>query len=144
MRKNRKKKKLSYGGLRCIVILSGNENISEERARKKEDAQKKYIFEYADAHDLIPMAVIRRGVMGQSVMNGMYDRAIRMMCCGRAEAVLLSYMASVSRDTEDAYIKVGKAVGAGFRVITVDEGELRLDLYQPEGSEVDKKCVIWK
>ena len=140
MRKNRKKKKLSYGGLRCIVILSSNDNDNEERARKKEDAQRKYIFEYADAHDLIPMAVIRRGVMGQSVMNSMYDNTIYMMCCGRAEALLLCNMASVSRDTADAYVKVGKAVGAGFRVVTVDEGELKLNLYQTEESGVDKNA----
>ena len=140
MRKNRKKKKLSYGGLRCIVILSGNEKRNEDTAKRKENAQRKYIFEYADAHDLIPMAVVRTGVMGQSVVYSMYDRAIRMMSCGRAEAVLLSNMAAVSRDITDAYVKVGKAVGAGFRVITVDEGELKLGLYQPEGSEVDKNA----
>lgn len=136
MRKNRKKKKLSYHDLRCIVILSSNENENEDRAKKKEDAQRKYIYEYADAHDLIPMVELRRGIMGQAVMNSMYDRAISMMQSGRAEAILLSNMASVSRDTFDAYTKVGKVAGSGFRVVTVDEGELKLDLYKGDEREV--------
>ena len=70
------------------------------------------------------------------MLNAMYDKAIYMMCHGRADAILLSNMAAVSRDTLDAYYKVGKAVAAGFRVITVDEGELRLGLYE-DGKEVD-------
>jgi S-adenosylhomocysteine hydrolase len=58
------------------------------------------------------------------------------MQAGGADAVLVANAMSISRGVADAYAKVGKVIEAGHRFITVDEGELRFRLYNPESGEV--------
>lgn len=47
---------------------------------------------------------------------------------------MISNMASVSIGVFDAYTKVGKIIEIGGRIITVDEGELKLPLKIREGN----------
>ncbi|MGN0414958.1 MAG: resolvase [Agathobacter sp.] len=126
-RKNRKVREEEE--IPCIVFLSTNETESEERAEIKEDKQLAYISEYADAHGLVPVRIVRRGCMGQKVCNDMFLKCIDRMKTGRARAILVANMRLVSSSESDAYHKVGLVVQNGFRVFSVDDkGELKLGL----------------
>ncbi len=50
---------------------------------------------------------------------------------GRVEALLVANMYAISNGVADVYLRVGMVKERGFRVITVDEGELGMKLYQP-------------
>ena len=122
--------------IKCIVILSSNENEDWDKARKKENKQLNYINKYAKSHNLICMEIVRRGCFGPYEMNRMFNNNINKLKAGKAEALLVENALSISTDIPDAYLKVGKVNAAGFRFITVDEGELSLKLYCPDTGEV--------
>ena len=61
-------------------------------------------------------------------MNRHYQNIVRRIRSGEAEAILLANMGMISQSLPDAYGKVGQMLEAGGRVITVDEGELKLNL----------------
>lgn len=122
--------------IKCIVILSSNENEDWDKARKKENKQLNYINKYAKSHNLICMEIVRRGCFGTYEMNRIFNNNINKLKAGKAEAILVANALSISTDIPDAYLKVGKVNAAGFRFITVDEGELSLKLYCPDTGEV--------
>lgn len=128
-RKEKKRKaKRQQEEIRCIVFLSSDENDSFDLAEKKEDKQYRYIEEYADAHGLIPMKIVRRSCMGAMVTNQIFMRCISLMKAGKAEALLVANMKYITNSERDIYNKVGIVRENGFRVFTVDDGELKLEL----------------
>ena len=106
----------------CIVYLSSKEESSFEMAEQKENRQLRYINEYADAHGLIPMKIVRRGCFGPAIRNKLFQDCIHLMCQGKAN------MDAITSGLADAYRKVGMVQEQGFRIISVDEGELRLNM----------------
>jgi DNA invertase Pin-like site-specific DNA recombinase len=122
--------------VKCIVILSSTETDDWDKAKRKEDRQLRYINSYAKKHSLIPMEIVRRGCFGSIETNKILNRVINKMDSGKADAVVVANAMSISRGVADAYAKVGKVIEAGHRLITVDEGELRFRLYNPESGEV--------
>lgn len=112
--------------IRCIVFLSSDEKDSFELAEQKENKQWRYIKEYADAHGLIPMKIVRRGCMAPMVANQMFLNCLEMMKQGRAEAILVSNMNYIAHGERDIYNKVGIIRENGFRIFTVDDGELKM------------------
>lgn len=131
MRRNRRKKLRELEPIRCIIFLSSDERDSFDIAERKEDKQLKYINEYAKAHNLEPMKIVRRGCFEGQVKNALFNRIIGYMEQGKAEALLVANMYSISTGIADAYFRVGIVKEHGFRVFTVDEGELGMKLYQP-------------
>ena len=121
---------------KCIIILSSKENDDWDEARRKENKQLNYINKYAKSHNLICMEIIRRGCMGPSEMNRILMGAIGKLKKGKAEVILVANILSISRSIRDAYTQIGKVAEAGYRIISVDEGELRFKLYDPETGEV--------
>ena len=121
MRRNRKKKKVSRDPVRCIVLLSVEPQVGIDYVEKKENKQLRYIEEYAKANNLIPMKILRKGMLGASG-----KRALLRV----AEAILVANMESISYGIADAYMRVGIVKEHGYRVFSVDEGELGLNLYQ--------------
>ncbi len=128
MRRNRKKKKMAQNPIRCIILLSVETKF--EDFEKKEDRQLKYITEYAKANNLVPMKIIRKGCLGASGKRTILGRAIKLLDTGIAEAILVANMESISYGIADAYMRVGMVKEHGYRVFSVDEGELELKLYQ--------------
>ena len=128
-RKRRKtKRKIVKEQIPCIVYLSSDEEKSFELAEMKENRQLRYINEYADAHGLIPMKIVRRGCFGPAIRNKLFQDCIQLMCRGKARVLLVANMDAISSGLADAYRKVGMVQEQGFRIISVDEGELRLDM----------------
>ena len=128
-RKRRKaKRKIVKEQIPCIVYLSSNEESSFELAEMKENRQLRYINEYADAHGLIPMKIVRRGCFGPAVRNKLFQDCLYLMKQGKVSALLVANMDAISSGLADAYRKVGMVQEQGCRIISVDEGEIRLDI----------------
>ena len=137
MRKNRKKKKVSKYPVRCLILLSVETNDNLVIVEQKEKRQFKYIVEYAKANNLIPMKIIRKGFMGERGKKILLDNAMKLLEKGIADAILVANMESISYGIADAYMRVGIIVEHGYRVFSVDEGELRMNLYHQIESEVN-------
>lgn len=129
LKRKEKKNKQPVETVRCIVFLSSDENDSFEQAEKKEDKQWRYVSEYADAHGLIPMKIVRRGCMAPMVANQMFLNCLEMMRQGRAEALLVANMNYIAHGERDIYEKVGIIRENGFRVFAVDDGELKMCIH---------------
>ena len=136
-RKNRGKKAISNYPIRCIVFLSSNEEHNEDAAERKEDKQLRRIQEFVDANNLIPVKIIRRGILAAGVRNEFFKMAIRWMQEGKAEAIVTVNMDAISSGIADAYYKIGMVKESGYRLFTVDEKEPVLYLYTPPKSEGD-------
>lgn len=141
MRRSRRKKMREADPIRCIIFLSSDETNDFDMASRKEDKQFRYINEYAKAHNLEPMGIVRRGCFEGHVKNTLFNRIIGYMEQGKAEALLVANMYSISTGIADAYFCVGKVKEQGFRVFTADEGELGMKLYQPPQK---MKLEVWK
>jgi len=58
----------------CIVYLSSKEESSFRNGRTEgKNRQLRYINEYADAHGLIPMKIVRRGCFGPAIRNKLFS-----------------------------------------------------------------------
>lgn len=91
-RREKKKQRMArQENIPCIVFLATDEE-SFELAEKKEDRQLRYINQYADAHGLIPMKIVRKSCFAPYVVNQMYSRCIDWMQQGKAEAILVANM----------------------------------------------------
>ena len=68
-RREKKKQRMArQENIPCIVFLATDEE-SFELAEKKEDRQLRYINQYADAHGLIPMKIVRKSCFAPYVVN---------------------------------------------------------------------------
>lgn len=130
-RKNRNYKPISSEILRCIVFLSSDEESDENLAERKENKQLNRITEFAKQNNLVLMKIIRRGIFGNRVKKELFYRAIQYMKDGKADAIVAVNMDAISSGTADAYHNIGLVKEAGFRIITVDEKEQYLYLYEP-------------
>ena len=89
-RAGRKKKPLTIQPIKCVVMLSSDEENDCIAAEKKENKQLKRIMEFADNNNLIPMKVFRRGIFGRRLRDEVFYKAIRYIrtvhiesCIGR-------------------------------------------------------------
>ena len=122
------KKRIVKEEVPCVVYLSSNEESSFELAERKENSQLRYINDYANAHGLIPMKIVRRGCFGPAIRNKLFQECLYLMKQGKANVLLVANMNAISSGLTDAYKKVGMVQEQGFRIISVDEGELRLNM----------------
>ena len=86
-RAGRKKKPLTIQPIKCVVMLSSDEENDCIAAEKKENKQLKRIMEFADNNNLIPMKVFRRGIFGRRLRDEVFYKAIRYMRAGKADAL---------------------------------------------------------
>ena len=130
-RAGRKKKPLTIQPIKCVVILSSDEEHDCIAAEKKENKQLKRIMEFADNNNLIPMKVFRRGIFGRRLSDEVFYRTIRYMRAGKADALIVANLDAISDGIADSYLKIGVVREAGFRLFSVDEKEPKVDLYIP-------------
>jgi DNA invertase Pin-like site-specific DNA recombinase len=136
-RGSRKTKPISKEPLRCIVFLSSDEEHDEYAAERKENKQLNRINEFAKRNNLVPMKIVRRGIMGTRIRNEFFYRAIAYMKAGKADAIVAVNLDAISSGVADAYYKIGQVKEKGFRLITVDEKEQYLYLYEPPKRETE-------
>jgi hypothetical protein len=137
-RKGRNKKTLLSEPLKCVVLLSSDEEIDCLLAERKENKQLNRVNEFVDRNNLIPMKIYRTGIFGRRVSNEIFQTAVRYMQAGKAEALVAVNLDAISYGIADAYYKVGVVREAGFRLFTVDEKEPMLDIYTPPKKKMEE------
>ena len=128
---NKEKKPLTIQPIKCVVMLSSDEENDCIAAEKKENKQLKRIMEFADNNNLIPMKVFRRGIFGRRLRDEVFYKAIRYMRAGKADALIVTNLDAISDGIADSYLKIGAVREAGYRLFSVDEKEPKVDLYIP-------------
>ena len=120
--------------MECIAIVSARCDMRNvEQIEKLEKRQEAYIRKYAKAHGVKIVGVIYGNGQGQGEINKKFLRAVELIRYGKVQGMIAVNMAIISADLEDAYCKVGKVRSAGGEMITVDEGRLRLSIYNRKG-----------
>lgn len=122
-----KKKEPRY---ECIAYLSVEAEL--DKVDRLEDKQLKYIKEYAKAHNILIVGVIRRHGFSMNDVFRNFRQIAHLIGKKRVEGVIVAGMQYVSSDLEDAYYKVGMIKAAGGQFITVDEGNLGMDIVMEE------------
>ncbi len=112
--------------LRCFVYLSTN--ADERTVEEKEKKQLRYIREYAKAHNIEIVRIYRRGILGQYEVNRHFNALLAKLSDKEADGILLANMGCISAGEVDAYCKVGKVHAAEGQIVTVDEGNLDLNI----------------
>lgn len=118
-----KKKEPRY---ECIAYLSVEAEL--DKVDRLEDKQLKYIKEYAKAHNILIVGVMRRHGFSMNDVFRNFRQIAHLIGKKRVEGVIVAGMQYVSSDLEDAYYKVGMIKAAGGQFITVDEGNLGMDI----------------
>lgn len=121
---SRKKKKEPV--VEVIAYLSTSGPLWE--TEKREQKQERYIREYAAAHNLDIVGVIHRNGLGQGDANEQFEKITQLIRKKRVEGVIVVNMLAISADIPDAYYKVGKVKAAGGIIVTVDEGNLGMNV----------------
>ena len=122
-----KKKEPRY---ECIAYLSVEAEL--DKVDRLEDKQLKYIKEYAKAHNILVVGVIRRHGFSMNDVFRNFRQIAHLIGKKRVEGVIVAGMQYVSSDLEDAYCKIGMIKAAGGQFITVDEGNLGMDIVMEE------------
>ena len=132
-RHSRKKKIISNSGkaIRCVAILSSREMVNEDLAERIENKQMNRINEFAGHNNMMIMHTIRYGIMGPMVRREKFEQAIRLMRCGKADAIITTNVWNISEGIRDGYDKLGMVHEAGFHLYSIDDKETRLNLYIP-------------
>ncbi len=121
MSRNNKEKKIE-----CIAYLSTNGTL--DKAERDENRQERYIREYAKAHNIDVVGVVRRHAFGMNDVNRQFRLMATLIDQKRVDGVIVANMAAVSQGLEDAYRKVGMIKAAGGHFVTVDEGRLEMNI----------------
>ena len=124
----RKKKEPS---VEVVAYLSTTGPLWE--TERREQKQERYIREYAKAHNIDIVGIVRRNGLGQSDVNVQFEKITHLIRQKRVEGVIVINMMAISIDIPDAYYKVGKVKAAGGVIVTVDEGILGMDVKTREG-----------
>ncbi len=114
--------------IECIAYLSTVGNV--DKAEIFENRQLKYICEYARAHNIDVVEIERRNAFGMNNVNRQFRLLASLIRQKRVDGVIITNMASVSANMEDAYRKVGMIRAAGGVMVTVDEGRLEMDIME--------------
>ena len=122
-----KKKEPRY---ECIAYLSVEAEL--DKVDRLEDKQLKYIKEYAKAHNILIVGVMRRHGFSMNDVFKNFRQIAHLIGKKRVEGVIVAGMQYVSSDLEDAYYKIGMIKAAGGQFITVDEGNLGMDIVMEE------------
>lgn len=109
-----------------VAYLSTSGPLWETEKREKK--QERYIREYAAAHNLDIVGVIRRNGLGQGDVNEQFEKITQLIRKKCVEGVIVANMLAISTDIPDAYYKIGKVKAAGGIIVTVDEGNLGMNV----------------
>ena len=114
----------------CIAYLSVVADL--DKVDRLEDKQLKYIREYAKAHNILIVGIMRRHGFAMYDVLRNFKNIASLIGKKRVDGVIAAGMKYVSSDIEDAYYKVGIIKAAGGQFITVDEGNLGMNIVMEE------------
>lgn len=122
-----KKKEPQY---ECIAYLSVEADF--DHVDKLENKQLKYIKEYAKAHNIKIVGIMRRHGFSMNDVLRNFRQITNYIRKKQVDGVIIAGMKFVSSDMPDAYFKIGMVKAAGGQIITVDEGNLGMNIVMEE------------
>ena len=115
--------------IECIAFIAVKCDIEKDRKLDfLEKRQEMYIRNYAKANHIVIADVVYSRGMGQMEINRQFNQIIDLIRRRKADGVLVVNILSISSNLSDAYSKVGKVRAAGGVLVTVEEGDLRLNV----------------
>lgn len=115
--------------IECIAFIAVKCAIEKDRKLDfLEKRQEMYIRNYAKANRIVIADVVYSRGMGQMEINRQFNQIVDLIRRRKADGVLAVNILSISSNLSDAYSKVGKVRAAGGVLITVEEGDLRLNI----------------
>ena len=115
--------------IECIALIAVKCDIEKDRKLDfLEKRQEIYLRNYAKANRIVIADVVYSRGMGQMEINRQFNRIIDLIRRRKVDGVLVVNILSISLNLSDAYSKVGKVRAAGGMLITVEEGDLRLNI----------------
>ncbi len=115
--------------MECIALISVKCELDQDKKLEYlEKNQEKYIRAYAKAHHIVIADVVKSRGMGQMEKNKKFNHIVDLIQRRKVDGMIAVNMLSISSNLGDAYSKVGKVRSAGGVLITVEEGNLRLNI----------------
>ncbi len=122
-----KKKEPQY---ECIAYLSVEADL--EHVDRLENKQLKYIKEYSKAHNIKIVGIMRRHGFSMNDVLRNFKQITTYIRKKQLDGVVMAGMRFVSSDMMDAYFKIGMVKAVGGQIITVDEGNLGMNIVMEE------------
>lgn len=99
-----------------------------KRDEIKKTKQLKYIREYAKAHNLQIVKIVNVSYLGKTMRREQIKKISNDIFCRKADAMIVTKVSVISEDIVEAYTIAGNIAAVGGKLITVDEGELFLNI----------------
>ena len=118
----RRKKKT----IECIEYLSVYAPL--DKVDRLEDKQSKYIHEYVKNKEYMIVGTERRHGFSQNDIDRQWQQIVNKIRKKQVDGVIVANMRAVTDNFVDAAKKIAQVQSAGGIVITVDDGQLSLNL----------------
>ena len=118
----RRKKKT----VECIEYLSVSAPL--DKVDRLEDKQSKYIHEYVKNKEYMIVGTERRHGFSKKDVDRQWQQIVNKIRKKQVEGVIVANMRAVTDNFVDAAKKIAQVQSAGGIVITVDDGQLLLNL----------------
>ena len=118
----RRKKKT----IECIEYLSVDAPL--DKVDRLEDKQSKYIHEYVKKKEYMIVGTERRHGFSQNDIDRQWQQIVNKIRKKQVDGVIVANMRAVTDNFVDAAKKIAQVQSAGGIVITVDDGQLSLNL----------------
>lgn len=118
----RRKKKT----VECIEYLSVSAPL--DKVDRLEDKQSKYIHEYVKNKEYMIVGTERRHGFSQKDMDRQWQQIVNKIRKKQVDGVIVANMRVLTDNLIDAFIKIAQIQSAGGIIVTVDDGQLSLNL----------------
>lgn len=129
--------------VKCILYLSTNCSLS--LTARREDGQLRSMEKYASKHGYQIVKVVRRHGFNWNYVWNQFLEMAKYIRNKEAEVVMIMNTKAVSKNYMDTFTKAGLIQMAGGKLVSLDEGELCLNIKTREqegGKWEDFKEVI--
>lgn len=118
----RRKKKT----VECIEYLSVSAPL--DKVERLEDKQSKYIHEYVKNKEYMIVGTERRHGFSQKDVDRQWQQIVNKIRKKQVDGVIVANMRVLTDNLTDAFIKIAQIQSAGGIIVTVDDGQLSLNL----------------
>lgn len=118
----RRKKKT----VECIEYLSVSAPL--DKVERLEDKQSKYIHEYVKNKEYMIVGTERRHGFSQKDVDRQWQHIVNKIRKKQVDGVIVANMRVLTDNLIDAFVKIAQIQSAGGIIVTVDDGQLSLNL----------------
>lgn len=112
--------------IKVIAYLAADAFSKRDEIKKAK--QLKYIREYARAHNLQIVKIVNVSYLGKTMRREQIKKISNDIFCRKADAMIVTKVSVISEDIVEAYTIAGNIAAVGGKLITVNEGELFLNI----------------